>query len=450
MLEPGWKRLALSGWGRVHWSPTLAARPERVRDVRVAFAEADSRGTVARGAGRSYADAALNEGGRTLLTERLDRILAFDPSSGDIVVEPGVTFQDLLDVFLPRGFLVPVSPGTAFTTIGGAVANDVHGKNHETMGTFGAHVRWLDLLLPSGEVARVSPKTREELFDATLGGIGLTGIMLAIAFRMMRVSSNAVVLRERRIDDLDAFLAAFDEASPDGAYSVGWIDTLARGGALGRGIFEAAMPATEGVAPTARRRALSVPFDLPGFLLNKASVSAFNELYWRRVPRTGRRRTLGYARFLYPLDAIGSWNRLYGRRGFRQFQCALPRLEGPKGLRRLLEAVSESGNASFLAVLKRLGAAGRGFLSFPIPGYTLALDVPERAGSADLFARLERITRDHGGRIYLAKDSALSHEGFAEMYPKLDRFRAVLETVDPSARLQSDMARRLRIRELAR
>jgi decaprenylphospho-beta-D-ribofuranose 2-oxidase len=445
MAEPGWKEMTLAGWGRNAWARVRAARPERRREAVAALAAADARGILARGAGRSYGDAALNDGGRLILTGRLDRILAFDADSGEIAVEPGVSFGDLLEVFLPRGFLVPVSPGTAFATIGGAVANDVHGKNHETAGSFGAHVRWLDLLLPSGETVRCSPVTRPALFEATLGGIGLTGIVLAVCFRMSRVPSDAIMLRERRIADLEDFLAAFEDQRVDEPYSVGWIDALARGAALGRGILETGGPAAEGAAvPSART--LALPCDLPTVLLNRGSVRAFNEIYWRRVPAGGRQRRIGCSRFLYPLDAIRDWNRLYGKPGFRQFQCVVPLAEGAYALRRMLETVAAGGNASFLAVLKRMGDEGRGLLSFAMPGYSLALDIPERSGTTALLAQLERIARDHGGRIYLAKDSALSPEGFAEMYPNLARYRSVLETVDPGARLQSDMARRLRVR----
>jgi decaprenylphospho-beta-D-ribofuranose 2-oxidase len=359
-----------------------------------------------------------------------------------------VTFLDLREVFLPCGWLTPVSPGTAYTTNGGAVANDVHGKAHEVAGGFGDHVRWLELLLPSGEIVRASPTERPDLFAATIGGIGLTGIVLAVCLRLMRVPSNAVTLTERRMRDLDAFLHAFAETRAEAAYSVGWIDGLARGGALGRGILETAAPAETPVDDgVPRRRGPTVPVDLPGFALNGLTVAAFNGLYWRRVPPgSGRERRVAYGRFLYPLDALRAWNRIYGRRGFRQFQCVVPHADGERALRRMLEEIGRSGGASFLAVLKALGRPGRGHLSFPMEGYTLALDFPIRAGTDELFARLERATLDHGGRIYLAKDSRLSPAGFAVMYPRLDEFRAVLDRVDPAGRMRSDMARRLGIR----
>ena len=439
---PRWKQTTLAGWGRLPRAETWAARPERTREALAALAVADARGHIAYGAGRSYGDAALNGGGRTIVTSRLDRFSDFDPATGAVTCEPGVTFAELMRVFLPRRWLAPVNPGTAFATIGGAVANDVHGKNHDIAGSFGDHVEWLDLALPSGEVVRCGPGERPELFAATVGGIGLTGLILAVRLRLAKVPSNAVELRERRIASLDEFLAAYAEPSTRDGWSVGWIDVLARGGAMGRGILETARPSTTGVDPAAPKQR-AVPVDFPAIALNPLSVRAFNALYWRRVPAEGRERRVAWEKFLFPLDAIHQWNRIYGKRGFRQFQCVVPWDEGARAMPRLLDEVGRAGSASFLAVLKTLGGEGRGDLSFPMKGWTLALDFPERPATLELFTRLERLTLDHGGRLYLAKDSALSAAGFKTMYPRLDRLRAVLAVVDPERRMQSDMARRL-------
>jgi decaprenylphospho-beta-D-ribofuranose 2-oxidase len=326
-------------------------------------------------------------------------------------------------------------------TLGGALANDVHGKNHHHAGSFGEHVLWFDLLLPDGRMQRVSPESDPALFQATVGGIGLTGIVAALCLRLARVPSNALAVSRRRVRNLDGFLAAFEAAS-GATWSVGWIDALAGGASLGRGVLETAEPSETGLEarpPKARR----FPIDAPGWLLNGLSVRAFNELYWRRVPAAGQQATVPYRQFLYPLDAIDGWNRMYGKQGFRQFQCVVPPGPGEAALRRLLETVAAGGNASFLAVLKVMGRDGPGMLSFGMPGYSLALDIPARPGSEAIFAQLERITRDSGGRIYLAKDSLLSAEGFAAMYPRAGEFRAVREQVDPQRRLSSDMARRI-------
>jgi len=423
----------------------MACAPGQDTDVAEAIRNVIDHGIIVYGNGRSYGDAALNDGGQTLLTNRLNQIHSFDPASGEIVCGPGVSFNDLLHELLPQGFLVPVSPGTGLATIGGAVANDVHGKNHDHSGSFGDHVMWIDLLLPAGELVRISRDIRPELFAASIGGVGLTGVMLAICFRMKPVETNAVALKEQRIKNLDDFFTAFEHARTNATYSVGWIDSMARGVNLGRGILETAKLATSTI-PVQSQRRLKVPMDLPGFALNSLSVRAFNHCYYHRIPTQGRKRIVAMERFLYPLDAILEWNRIYGRRGFYQFQCVLDDAASEVGIRRLLEAISQSRAASFLAVLKTLGGEGQGFLSFPKRGYTLALDFPRRADTKILLAQLESITLDHGGRIYLAKDACLSPLAFERMYPKLDKMRQVLDNIDPEQRMMSDLARRLHIR----
>lgn len=441
-----WKTLRLAGWGRSSWADMTACRPERTREAVEALEANGEGGIIAYAGGRSYGDAALNDGGRTVLTARLDRILEFDPPSGQIVCEPGVSFGDLLRTLVPRGFMAPVNPGTGFATIGGALANDVHGKNHDRAGSFGNHVEWFDLALPSGEVARISEDTNPRLFAATIGGLGLTGIVLAICFRMVRVPSPAVRVSERRMPNLDAFIEGLEEARNNCTYSVGWIDALSSGRNLGRGILESADSANEG-PPLAQGSQRRVPMNFPPWVMNPLTIATFNELYYRRIPRAGRERVRPLDQFFYPLDSLRDWNRLYGKRGFYQFQCVLPEAQGRAGLLSLLEEIIERRSASFLAVLKTLGGEGRGYLSFPMRGYTLALDFPRRQGVDELLLRLEKITLDHGGRVYLAKDATLSAEGFAAMYPKLPAFREVLNEIDPKGKMTSNLARRLRIRE---
>jgi len=441
-----WKRLELTGWGRVSRAPTAAARPDRLGEVAAALREGPASGGLSvYGAGRSYGDSALNSNGQTCLSERLDRILAFDEGTGIVEVEPGVNFRKLMAVLLPRGWLFPVTPGTSFATIGGAVAHDVHGKNHEHAGTFGQHVTELDLITADGVRHRISPRSDPQWFRATCGGCGLTGMITRIAFKMRRVPSAFVDVTERRLKDLDAFFEAF-EAAKDAGYSVGWIDALATGASLGRGILETAEPATGAGFSWREKRTHSAPFDFPGFTINSYSVKAFNALYLRRVPKQGRIRLKSYEEFFYPLDAISHWNRIYGGRGFHQFQCVVPYSNGAKAIRRLLESIAASQAASPLTVLKRLGPGRAGCLSFPIEGYTLALDFPNRAGTETLYRALVNITLDYGGRIYLAKDALLSAEAIPRMYPELDRFRAIVDEIDPDARFQSDMSRRLNLR----
>jgi decaprenylphospho-beta-D-ribofuranose 2-oxidase len=296
-------------------------------------------------------------------------------------------------------------------------------------------------------VVRISPKERPEWFAATVGGVGLTGVIVRLCLGLVRAPSAWVTKHEHRIADLDQFFEALEANRARSTYSVGWIDTTARGASLGRGILETADPAVGSGLKAPVRRTRAVPMDFPNGALNFWSVKLFNQFYWRRVPPGGRVRTVPLEDFLLPLDALDRWNRIYGRRGFYQFQCVLPDAEAQRGAPRLLEAVAKTRRASFLSVLKTLGDEGLGYLSFPIRGYTLALDFPNAPGVDDLLARLERITLDHGGRVYLAKDARLSPEGFAAMYPKLERFREALRELDPEGRIQSDLARRLRIRE---
>ncbi len=437
-----WAETNFVGWGRVHQARSLAARPERMGELEAAFTADGS--LLAHGAGRSYGDVALNGAGRTLVTTRLDRLLSFDAATAVLVAEPGVTFADLFKVFVPKGFVPPVAPGTGFATLGGGVANDVHGKNHHVAGSLGEHLEWVDLRMPDGTRRRVHPSDDAPLWRATIGGLGLTGLIERVALRMRPVASNALTVRKRRIRDLDEFLAAFAEESQT-EYVVGWIDALARGAALGRGILETASPAAHDIAEPALRRR-TVPFDLPTFALNSVTVSAFNAMYRRHVPADGSTSLMTYERFLFPLDAIHQWNRIYGRRGFHQFQCVLPFAEGAPALRRLLESIVRSGRGSFLAVLKRMGEKGRGYLSFPAPGLTLALDFPNAPGATALIAELERITADNGGRVYLAKDGTLAPEMLPVMYPDLPLYRALLDEIDPRHRFTSDMSRRLAIR----
>ena len=440
-----WQTVELECWGRALAARSRACRPRDEADVATALATADESGILAFGGGRSYGDAAFNDGGRSIVTERLDGIGAFDAESGVLVCGPGVTIRALTEAFLPRGYLSAVNPGTGFATLGGAVANDVHGKNHDRVGSFGDHLLWLDLALPSGEVRRVSPAADPELFEATIGGIGLTGVIVRLCLQLMPVPSAHLQVHERRMADIDEFMSELGAARRSATYSVGWIDALSRGRRFGRGILGTAEFAPAGETP-ALRPVRDVPLDFPGFALNPLSVRLFNEAYFRRVPAAGREFEVTLDRFLVPLDAIGRWNRIYGRRGFFQFQGVIPDAEAGRGIPALLEAAAASGQGSFLTVLKTMGSEGRGHLSFPLSGFTLALDFPRRRGTRELLGRLESIARDHGGRVYLAKDATLAPESFRAMYPKLDAFREVLARVDPEARLNSDMARRLEIR----
>ncbi len=443
------KELEMHGWGRVPRATSFAFRPEKLSAAAAAVCARPDGGLVAHGGGRSYGDAALNDKGYVLLTRRLDRFLAFDPEQAALICEPGLTISEAQSFLLARGFMLPTVPGTGFATLGGAVANDIHGKNHDRHGSMGDHLRWFELLTADGAIRRVSPEEDPELFAATIGGVGLTGILVTLCLSVLPAKSNAVRVSEMRAADLDHFLSLLAQYRDKATYSVGWIDVLARGARFGRGILEVAEPSDTPV-PAKGGRHVKVPIDMPGFVLNRLSISAMNAWYYHRIPALGRERTVPLGQFFHPLDKVTDWNRMYGRAGFHQFQCVVPDEQAPVGMRRLLEAITASRAASFLAVLKTMGGNGRGYLSFPMRGFTLALDFPARPQAREVMARLEAITLDHGGRVYLAKDSCLSAEGFAHMYPALPKFRAVLERVDPDAVFESDLARRLQIRGEAR
>ena len=427
-----------------------AYRPESWRSAAAVVRCAPEESVLARGLGRSYGDSAVNGARAVILTGRLGRILDLDPQGPTVTCEGGTSLARLLSFLLPRGYFLPVVPGTRFVSVGGALAADVHGKNHHVDGAIGRHVEELTLLSASGETLRCSPGENSEAFDATIGGMGLTGVILSARLRVLPVETSLVRVVRRRVRDLDELLARLWEEERLSRYSVAWVDGLAHGRSLGRGVLLrgdhvplAELPRGQvpgGVLP--EKAALNVPFDAPPFLLGPLSVSAFNALYYA----AGRDGTSfsGLGSFFFPLDAIGAWNRLYGRRGFVQYQALLPRQTAAEGCRRLLEEISRERAASFLAVLKTTGPEGRGLLSFPRPGVTLALDVPNVGERLrPLARRLDEIVLGCGGRLYLAKDALTDADTFAAMYPRLAEFRAAKRRLDPDGRFSSDQSRRL-------
>jgi decaprenylphospho-beta-D-ribofuranose 2-oxidase len=401
---------------------------------------AGERGLIARGCGRSYGDTSTNDRGHVIDMTALDAIESFDPDSGSIVCQAGVTMAMLVDRYLADGFVPPVCPGTGYVTIGGSVANDVHGKNHCTDGSFGDYVDWIELLLPTGELRRVTAEDRE-LFRATIGGIGLTGLITRVGFRMSRIGTNAVRVEERRIKGLEEFFEALETSIQAHKYSVGWVDALARGRHLGRGILMNADPAPEFMT-VKPRRPITVPFDLPPAAMSRPSMVLFNALYRNRV-RGSRTVDVDFRRFVFPLDALLEWNRLYGKAGAVQFQCLVPPDQARPAFRKILTLASESAVASPLAVIKSTGREGRGMLSFGRPGFSLALDFPRRPSTDALIPQLHAITIEHGGRLYLAKDACLTPAELSRMYPEAEQFKALIRKIDPESIMQSDMARRL-------
>jgi len=435
-----WKTGEYRGWGRVLTASGQMARPEKISQLRAILNEAPG---PAIGNRRSYGDAPLNSGGPAIDMTRLDRLLAFDAKTGVLSAEAGVTIAELLRVFAPLGWIPAVMPGTGFATLGGAIANDVHGKNHHDAGSFGAHVVSIDLLGANGRQRRITPEKNATLFRATIGGLGQTGVIVAAAIRLVPCASEIMSVRETRQDTLDEFMATLESSTA--SYSVGWIDATAKGRALGRGILEEGEIAPPG-ATIKPGKPRSIPRDAPRFFLSAPIVRLFNQVYLRRVPPEGRTRDRRMDDFFFPLDRIHNWNRLYGKPGFHQFQCVLPPETAHETLTDMIGQIAKSGLASPLAVLKRLGPGGAGIMSFPMEGYTLAVDFPNREKAAALIAALNDKTIKANGRIYLAKDSLASAEGIAKMYPDLDAFRACTNAQDPSHIFETDMIRRLGLR----
>ncbi|MEO0362576.1 MAG: FAD-binding oxidoreductase [Pseudomonadota bacterium] len=412
------------GWGRWPRRRCAVAAPATPAALSRAAAAAGPRGAIPRGLGRSYGDSALNPA-LTLSTARLNRMIAFDPAAGVLEAEAGVSLGEIIEAFLPRGFFPPVTPGTKFVTLGGAVAADVHGKNHHLAGSFGDHVRWLDLAGPDGATRRAVPG--DDLFNATVGGMGLTGAILRIAVRLKPVESGWIRQRTVVAPDLDAAVEAF-EANMDATYSVAWIDCLARGAARGRSLVhigeharvdELSGPGVRRSRPyeTPQKKKKRVPLDAPSWALNRLSVRAFNEAYYRAGSRGPAEQLVDWDGYFYPLDAILEWNRIYGARGFAQYQNAIPLDASRDALAEMLDAIAASGLGSFLAVLKRFGPGSpERPLSFPMEGYTLALDFPLSSAALTLMDRLDEITLAAGGRLYLAKDSRMTQRMFETSY----------------------------------
>jgi decaprenylphospho-beta-D-ribofuranose 2-oxidase len=432
-----WKSTDYTGWGRVLSASGEVARPERQSALTAILDEALA---PAIGMRRSYGDAALNGGGRAIDMTRLDRMLDFDPATGILNVEAGARIGEIAAAFGPKGWLPAVMPGTGFATVGGCIGQDVHGKNHHHVGSFCEHVASITLRTAKG-VVEVTPEKNPGLFRATAGGLGQTGVILKAGLKLLPCKGDVMVVTERRVSDWDEFIAHLDMSQA--TYTVGWIDATARGAALGRGILEEGETGSGLMPQRIKRR--KVPFDAPGFALSAPVVRMFNNAYYRRVPEKGRTVVRPISDFFFPLDKIHDWNRLYGKRGFHQFQCVVPLDQAP-ALREMLAEIAASGLASPLAVLKRMGPGRAGYLSFPMEGYTLAVDFPNRAAARELIKQLQARAAEVGGRNYFAKDSLARAEEIPAMYPELDLWRKEAAKADPDGALQTDLVRRLKLR----
>lgn len=444
-------RRPLSGWGRT--APSTADLLPVADDAAVqqAVLGAGSRGVLARGLARSYGDSAQNGGGTVLDMTAADRVLSIDTATGLVTAEAGVSLDTLVRVLLPLGLFVPVLPGTRQVTLGGAVAADIHGKNHHVRGSFGNHVVSLDLVTADGAVRTLTPEGTPRLFWATVGGMGLTGVIVRVTLRAAAVETAYFTVDTERATDLDDLMGRLQADDDRYTYSVAWIDLVARGRSTGRAVLTRGWSARRDQLPRrlagdpyrfAPRSLFTAPDVFPSGLLNRATISAFNEAYYRRAPKEQRGAVQTIGQFFHPLDIAKDWNRVYGRRGFLQYQFVVP-FGAEETMRRAVSRLSAAGTASFLAVLKRFGPGNPGFLSFPTPGWTLALDIPVGAGLGRLLDELDEMVLEAGGRLYLAKDSRATAATLHRMYPRVDEWRAVRDEVDPQRVFTSDQARRL-------
>lgn len=436
----------LSGWGRYPAANCELSEPSDIGGLVQALP--GSRSAIARGAGRSYGNSSLNPSG-VLSTGRLNRMLAFT-DAGVLTCEAGVLLSDVIDVFLPRGWFPPVTPGTKFVTVGGMIASDVHGKNHEA-GSFCDHLLSLDLTLGDGQIITCSRNENPELFEATCGGMGLTGVILRASFRLTPVETAQIRQKTIPARGLDEAMDLL-ENSQARTYSVAWIDCLAAGADLGRSVVFLGEHTKLGELPPAaratpfaraRRLPLAVPLDLPDFVLSGALVRAFNALYFRS--HGAREGLVDLEPYFYPLDALRGWNRIYGGRGFVQYQPTLPVAESRVGIRRLLTEIAKARAGSFLAVLKRMGPQSFGMLSFPFPGYSLALDFPATPANLALLDRLDAIVLEHGGRLYLAKDARMGSAMVEAGYPRAGEFRKLRHRLGLADRFASLQSQRLEL-----
>ena len=446
----------LTGWGRTAATVAEVTRPTTVDEVVTAVGTAKriaGRGLLPRGLARSYGDAALNAGGAVLDLTGLDKIHSIDADAGLVTVDAGVSLDTLIKQLVPLGWFVAVTPGTRYVTVGGAIASDIHGKNHHVEGSFCQHVRTMDLLLPSGEVRTLTPDGEgAAAFWATAGGMGLTGVVTGATLSLQRIETSLVKVDTERAADLDDCMQRMSARDDEYRYSVAWVDSLTRGKAMGRSVLTRGDHASADELPARKLKRgplhyvaepkLAAPPWVPDGLLRPVTVRAFNEAWFRKAPK----EHTGYESipfFFHPLDGVLQWNKIYGRPGFIQYQFAVP-LAAEETVRTALDRLSAAQCPSFLTVLKRFGPANDGPLSFPQPGWTLTVDIPASlSGLGPLLDGLDELVVGAGGRVYLSKDSRLRPDLLAAMYPRLDEWRAVRAGLDPDRLMQSDLARRL-------
>lgn len=436
----------VSNWGNY---PSVEADVKTFRvvsDLQNQLADHDS--FITRGMGRCYGDASL--GNHIISTLKFDKILSFDEVKGTLECQSGITLDDLIKFLVPRGWFLPVVPGTKYITVGGAVASDIHGKNHHVEGSFMNQVIDMQVLLASGEVATCSSTENRELFQATCGGMGLTGIVLTVKISLRKISTPYISQISVKARNLDEVFALFDTYQHS-TYSVAWIDCLRSGDSIGRSILMVGEHATPQEAAGKKQADiqkqkpwLNIPFSFPGIVMNELTIRIFNFLFYHKQLRKEKRGLVTFDSFFFPLDFINNWNRMYGKAGFVQYQFVLPLENSKEGLKKILHEINRNGMGSFLAVLKLFGE-GDGMLSFPMRGYTLALDFPMKPGLFTFLDYLDKIVLEYGGRIYLTKDARMDKKIFWESYPNSEAFKKIVDQVNPAFKWQSLQSDRLAI-----
>lgn len=427
----------IHGWGRYPQQDAYLHAPTSCASLELTAKQQNS--VLARGMGRSYGDSAnaLN----VLQTTYINHFIEFDKATGKLTAEAGITLREILEVIVPNGWFLPVTPGTSYVTLGGAIASDVHGKNHHLAGTFGQHVTSFNILLGTGEVVTTSPQQHADLFHATCGGMGLTGIIISATIQLLPIRSSLISQKTIKADCIEEACEVF-ESNSDATYSVAWIDCLSKGKSLGRSVIMLGEHSEQGGLEIDTRQKVSVPFSTPSALLNSLTMKAFNTAYWHKS-KHNLSQTVGLMPYFYPLDAIGEWNKLYGKKGFVQFQCVVPKLDGVVNMRRLLTEISNSGEGSFLAVLKQFGIANLNLLSFPTEGYTLALDFKVSEEAIMTVKKLEEMVLLMGGRLYLTKDAVMQESTFKATYPNWQVFEEVREQYGAIGKFSSTQSKRL-------
>lgn len=414
--------MQMHSWGRHPTAQATVYKPRSLRQLQQQLLERgleNSTEVIARGKGRSYGDSALAT--HLIQTDLLDHFIHFDASRRELKCAAGVSLDAVLAHFIPLGYFLPVVPGTRFVSVGGAIASDVHGKNHHIDGTFSQHVSEITLLSARGEFLRCSKDENSALFHATCGGMGLTGIIVDATLTLRPISSSSMTQRSYRAQNLTQILELFDEHE-DATYSVAWLDCLAKGDTLGRSILYLGEHTKEGELAPIKPSKIPVPFDAPSALLNKFTMGTFNRVYFNKPMRENEQQLVSIGQFFFPLDSIAHWNRLYGKQGFIQYQFVVPNECAKKAITAILNTTRAAGKGSFLSVLKKFGPANENWLSFPIKGYTVALDFKWEANLETLLKELDAIVLDHAGRLYLAKDARMSESTFKKSYPRWEEF----------------------------